>query len=184
MVGEIVIDGVRMEDGDKSILAGLDTLDQRKDFMLVYLYMHKIRGCGESRIYEEVYANTNTNDNLEQVKEGEFIENDHSELVGERRLDVDSIERVKSVAKIIEDVIVEDEKRVKSAADGEGKRKMRICRDRKPRLACEDEGCKQTFTYRGNLKRHMKQKISVKCGLCNAEFRGGNKVINSHEKDS
>ena len=82
MLGEIVIDGVRMEDGDKSLLGELDTLAIKKEFWYVYFNTKPIWGDGGRKAYKEGYANTNTNDNLESEKEGEFIENNHNELVG------------------------------------------------------------------------------------------------------
>ena len=89
MVGEIFIDGIRMEDGDREILEGCKTYEERKEFWLVYYKMKHIRGDDGRKAYEEGYANTNTNDNLELEKEGEFIENNHNELVGDCRVDVD-----------------------------------------------------------------------------------------------
>ena len=47
MPGDILIDGVPMEDGDKFILGGLDTLDQKKDFYYVYFRIKSNRGVVE-----------------------------------------------------------------------------------------------------------------------------------------
>ena len=61
MLGEIFIDGIRMEDGDREILEGCKTYEERKEFLLVYHYMKHIRGGDGREAYEEGYANVNDN---------------------------------------------------------------------------------------------------------------------------
>ena len=54
MVGEIVINGIRMEDGDREILEGCKTTEETKEFWLVYHYSKHIQGGDGREVYEEV----------------------------------------------------------------------------------------------------------------------------------
>ena len=59
--------------------------------------------------------------------------------VTKETIDVDLI--VSFVAKIIDDVVVEAGKKIKSTVDGERKRGKKISKVNMTRIPCEDEGC-------------------------------------------
>ena len=96
--------------------------------------------------------------------------------------DVDSIVSF-VVAKIIDGVVVEagkkikstvevDEKKRKNRRDGERKRGEKISKVNMTRIACEDEGCERTFKSKSSLQKHLKKKIPSKCEQCDKELMG------------
>ena len=85
---------------------------------------------------------------------------------------VDIESTVSFVGKIIDDVVVEAEKRIKSTADGQQKRGKKIGKVNMTRIPCEDEGCGKTFTLKSNLKRHKEKKKPTKCGKCDTTLMG------------
>ena len=68
MVGEIVINGIRMEDGDREILEGCKTTEETKEFWLVYHYSKHIRGGDGREVYEGGYVNVNDNMKVNKKK--------------------------------------------------------------------------------------------------------------------
>ena len=147
MLGDIVIDDVHMDEDAKFILSGLDTLDQKKDFYLVYFRM---RSTIQARVYVEA-----------------FIENIHNEFVGEQRVDVVGRKKRKNIVR---------KKKGGVPCDGHCNRVFKSRWNMKRHLEAETkikcEYC-TTFYLRGkrNYQTHMKKmhekylKTNVKMNL-------------------
>ena len=162
MLGDIVIDDVHMDEDAKFILSGLDTLDQKKDFYLVYFRM---RSTIQARVYVEA-----------------FIENIHNEFVGEQRVDVDDDE--------IQDEHMEVEKSIdeKSKIDENngkglvlGRKKKNIVRKKKGGVPC-DGHCNRVFKSRWNMKRHLDAQKLIKCEHCTTFYLRGTRNLRTHMK--
>ena len=178
MRGEIVINGIRMEDGDREILEGCKIYEERKEFWLVYHYTKHIRGGDGREAYEGGYANVNDNIEIQDYPE---------KSIGEKS----KIHKNNRKGLVLGRKNIVRKKKGGVPFDGHCDRVFKSRWNMKRHLDAETEiKCEYctTFYLRGkrNYQTHMKKMHekylkTLKCNKCETEFKG-EKSLSMHLK--
>ena len=170
MVGDIVIDGIHMDEDAKLILSDLNTSDEKRDFYLVYFRMRPT-------IQAEVEMEA-------QLKKGrEEIENIHNECVGDQRVDVVGRKKRKNIVwKKKGGGVPCDQGHCHKTFDNKWNMKRHLEAETKIKCGHCNKGLMGKRNYQNHLKRqHEKFLKKLKCETCDREF-AGEKSLNKHIK--